>query len=178
MGVDKATLNFAGEPLWARQIRLLRELQPTAICLSARVRPAWCPPEIDSVLDEPPSRGPLSGLAVVLRHLQTSHLLALAIDLPQLTEEQLHKIWALAQPGCGVVPRQREHFEPLSAIYPAETAAMAETVLASSDPSLQHFAQILLREKRIRSFPLNELEQPLFHNVNTREDLRKCKASR
>src|SRR5260370_25435542 len=74
MGSDKATLLFAGEPLWARQFRTLRELQPEALWLSARVPPAWRPPEIEIVPDEPPSRAPLSGIAAALRRLRTSHL--------------------------------------------------------------------------------------------------------
>jgi molybdopterin-guanine dinucleotide biosynthesis protein A len=178
MGTDKATLDFADEPLWARQMRLLRDLKPAAVCLSARVRPAWCPPGIETVLDEPPSRGPLSGLAAALRHMQTSHLLALAIDLPQMTLELLLKLWSLAQLGRGVVPCQCERFEPLTAIYPAEAAAVADMVLASGDVSLQHFAQALLREGRIQPYPLTGLEEALFHNVNTPEDLQKCKTVR
>src|SRR5437867_2135004 len=82
MGADKAMLEIGGEPLWARQLRRLRELQPERILISARSKPAWCPAEIETVLDEPPSRGPLSGLAAALKIIQTTHLLALAIDLP------------------------------------------------------------------------------------------------
>jgi molybdopterin-guanine dinucleotide biosynthesis protein A len=176
MGADKATLAFAGEPLWARQLRTLRQLDPSAIWVSARARPKWCPPGLDAVCDEPPSRGPLSGLTAVLRRLHTSHLLALAIDLPLMTSEQLLKLWSQATPRCGVVPRHAQTFEPLAAIYPAEAAVIAETVLASREASLQHFSQVLLRENRILPFPLTEAEQPLFQNVNTREDLCKTRA--
>jgi len=88
MGADKATLEIAGEPLWRKQIKLLRELQPQSLCISARERPAWCPLEIEAVLDDPPSRGPLSGLAAALRRLRTSHLLALAIDLPRMRADE------------------------------------------------------------------------------------------
>src|SRR5579864_2470571 len=98
MGIDKATLEFAGEPLWARQLRQLRELKPDTLWISARSRPPWCPPEIEVILDDPPSRGPLSGLDAALRRLQTSHLLALAIDLPRINVELLRKLWCLAQP--------------------------------------------------------------------------------
>jgi molybdenum cofactor guanylyltransferase len=82
MGADKATLVLDGEPLWSRQLRTLRELQPERILISARTKPAWCPPEIEVVLDKPPSRGPLTGLAAALKRIHTTHLFALAIDLP------------------------------------------------------------------------------------------------
>lgn len=91
MGRDKATLILDGEPLWSRQLRILRELQPEKMLISARARPAWCPPEIETVLDAPPSRGPLSGLAAALKRIETTHLLALAIDVPQMTFRAFEK---------------------------------------------------------------------------------------
>lgn len=58
MGRDKATLRIDGETLWPLQLRILRELQSEQIMVSTRGRPAWCPPEIETVLDQPPSCGP------------------------------------------------------------------------------------------------------------------------
>jgi molybdopterin-guanine dinucleotide biosynthesis protein A len=57
MGVDKATMQIEGEPLWTRQLRILRELRPDSLWISARSRPEWCSPEIEVILDGPPSRG-------------------------------------------------------------------------------------------------------------------------
>jgi molybdopterin-guanine dinucleotide biosynthesis protein A len=171
MGTDKATLAVAGEPLWARQLRVLRELQPTALRLSARARPAWCPPELEVVLDASPSRGPLSGLAAALQQIKTTHLLALAIDLPRMTTEPLSRFWALARPGCGVIPVREEFFEPLCAIYPVEAAALTESALAGEDVSLQSFARTLLRAGRLQAYPLTEAEKPFFHNLNSPADL-------
>jgi molybdopterin-guanine dinucleotide biosynthesis protein A len=173
MGADKAALMFAGEPLWSRQLGLLRELQPQTLWVSARSRPAWCPPGIEVVLDEPPSRGPLSGLAATLQRLQTSHLLALAIDLPQMPAGHLHQLWSLARLGCGVIPMSSKYAEPLCAIYPVEAAVAAKTALAGDDASLQSLAQILLRRNHTQSYPLNEAERLLYRNVNTPADLLK-----
>jgi molybdopterin-guanine dinucleotide biosynthesis protein A len=172
MGSDKATLLIAGEPLWARQFRTLRELQPEALWLSARVPPAWRPPEIEIVPDEPPSRGPLSGIAAALRRLRTSHLLVLAIDLPRMTAEHLRQLRALARPGCGVIPRRGDLFEPLCALYPAEAAVAAQTALSGEDVSLQHFAKVLLRQDQLQIHTLSAAEEPLYRNVNTPADLR------
>ena len=171
MGTDKATLEIAGEPLWNRQLRLLRELQPEALFVSARTRPAWCPAEIDAVLDERPSRGPLSGLAATLRRARTSHVLALAIDLPRMTVDHLRRLWTMAQPGCGCVPLNETFFEPLCAIYPVEAADIADRSLASGDVSLQHFVQLLQREHLVRAYPLKAMEKILYHNANTPADL-------
>ena len=171
MGTDKATLTLAGGPLWARQLKLLRELEPQSLWVSARERPAWCPPDIEVVPDAPPSRGPLSGIAAVLPRLQTTHLLALAIDLPHMTAEQLRKLLAAAQPGCGVIPINGDYFEPLCAIYPAEAAAVAADMLGADKLSLQDLAQALLHQNLLAPYPLAEPEKQFFHNLNTPADL-------
>jgi len=93
MGADKATLLFEVEPLWSRQLRTLRELSPERILISARTKPAWCPPEIEAVLDAPPSCGPLSGLAAGLKKIETTHLLTLAVDMPLMDAATLAKIF-------------------------------------------------------------------------------------
>src|SRR5215472_10397984 len=85
MGTDKATLILNGEPLWSRQFRVLRDLHPKKVMISARKKPDWCPGDADLALDEPPSRGPLSGLAVSLEKIRTTHLLILAVDMPKMT---------------------------------------------------------------------------------------------
>jgi molybdopterin-guanine dinucleotide biosynthesis protein A len=170
MGTDKATLTVAGEPLWARQLKVLRELQPQTIWISARERPAWCPAEIEVVLDTPPSRGPLSGLAAVLPRLRTTHLLALAIDLPEMTAEQLQKLLAAARSGCGVIPTDGNYFEPLCAIYPAEAYSIVADALAGGDVSLQKVSQTLVTLNRAREYTLAGDEKRHFLNMNSPED--------
>jgi molybdopterin-guanine dinucleotide biosynthesis protein A len=171
MGADKALIEIAGQPLWARQINLLREFQPQSLWVSARTRPAWCPAEIELVLDASPSHGPLSGLVAALDRLQTSHLLALAIDLPRMTVAELRKLWAMARPGLGVIPVNGKNFEPLCAIYPAEGTAPAASALAGNNFSLQKLLQSLLRANCIRTHALTEDEKPLFLNANSPADL-------
>jgi molybdopterin-guanine dinucleotide biosynthesis protein A len=171
MGADKAGLIFAGEPLWSRQLRLLRELQPDALWVSARSRPEWCPPEIEVVLDVPPSRGPLSGLSAALSRLQTSHLLVLAVDLPQMPAAHLHMLWSLAKPGCGVFPMAGDFFEPLCAIYPAAAASAAKDALTSDDLSLHSLAQTLVQKKHALIHHLSGADRLVYLNVNTPGDL-------
>jgi molybdopterin-guanine dinucleotide biosynthesis protein A len=171
MGTDKATLVIEREPLWQKQLNRLHELKPQGLWISARERPPWCPPNIETVIDETPSRGPLSGLTASLDRLQTSHLLVLAIDLPRMTAEQLRKLCTLAEPGRGAIPLNGEIFEPLCAIYPIEAAATARAALAAADLSLQRLAQTLVQENRAIAYPLSDREKEFFHNVNTPADL-------
>jgi molybdopterin-guanine dinucleotide biosynthesis protein A len=172
MGAGKATLVLNGEPLWSRQLGVLRELKPEKISISARTKPAWCPPEIEVVLDEPPSRGPLSGLAAALKKMQTTHLLALAVDLPRMNAAHLCKLWKLARPNCGVLPSIDGELEPLCAIYPrGEVAAAAEKALSGPDFSLRSFAAALVNQGRLVILPLADAEKDCHLNVNTPEEL-------
>jgi molybdopterin-guanine dinucleotide biosynthesis protein A len=172
MGFDKATLTINGEPLWQRQLRILSGLKPVNVCVSARNSQAWCPPNLTVILDDPPSRGPLSGLVAGFARLQTSHLLALAIDLPNISTDHLRKLCGLARPGWGVIPKNAQHFEPLCAIYAVEAAPMAREALACGDVALQHLAETLIRHDRMEVYTIPDEERMLYHNLNRPCDLR------
>jgi molybdopterin-guanine dinucleotide biosynthesis protein A len=126
---------------------------------------------MEVVTDEAPSRGPLSGLAAALDRLQTTHLLVLAVDLPLMTAEHLRKLRALARPGCGVVPRNGDFFEPLCAVYPIEARGEARLALAGKDVSMQEFVRNLLGQSRMELYLVSANERSLYRNVNTPEDL-------
>src|SRR5438477_8921200 len=152
MGRDKATLLIDDQPLWARQMAVLRQLRPEAIFVSARIAPDWTPPDVQLLLDVPPSRGPLSGIAAALARLRGSHLLVLGVDLVDMSSEHLAKLLEWTEPGRGVVPRHRDHLEPVAAIYPREAAPLAQKALALQDVSLQSFAGELLREGFLKEY--------------------------
>ncbi len=171
MATDKSLIEISGQPLWRRQLGLLQALNPDVLWISARTRPAWCPERMDVVLDEPPSRGPLSGLVPVFARLQTSHLLTLAVDLPCMTVQMLKTLAQLAEPARGVVPVSHDLFEPLCAIYPRGAASLAATALRRGELSLQPLLAVFAKEGWMRSYPLTAAEEALFLNVNTPADL-------
>jgi molybdopterin-guanine dinucleotide biosynthesis protein A len=171
MGADKAALVFKGEPLWQKQLSLLRAFEPQTLWISARTRPAWCPPDVEVILDEAPSRGPLSGIAAVLSRMRTTHLLTLAVDMPAMSLEFLEKLRNLARPGCGVVPVEEDLFEPLSGIYPVQALSAAVESLKNNQLSLQRFAQKLCESGHLQTCAIQENERALFQNLNEPRDL-------
>jgi molybdopterin-guanine dinucleotide biosynthesis protein A len=171
MGRDKAAIVFRGQSLWQRQIELLRGLRPEKIFVSVRKEPSWLPIETELLLDEPPSRGPLSGLTRALEQMQTSHLVALAIDMPFMTSEQLRFLCRLVIASRGVVPVIDERAEPLAAIYPREAATDFATALAGSDFSLQTLMRNLAQSGKIRMIAVAEEERDLYRSVNDPNDL-------
>jgi molybdopterin-guanine dinucleotide biosynthesis protein A len=171
MGSDKALLTCStGEPFWSKQLQMLGALHPRFTWISGRTMPAWCPIGVEVVLDVPPSRGPLSGLCACLARLETTHLLALAIDLPRMTTEHLRRLGAMAQTGHSLIPVNGDYFEPLCAIYSKSCESAAASLLGSSDNSLQSFSKTLVAQKLASPYYLSAVEKSLYFNVNRRED--------
>jgi molybdopterin-guanine dinucleotide biosynthesis protein A len=166
MGSDKATIVFRGKPLWQRQIEVLRSLRPESTFVSARAVPSWLPLETELLLDEPPSRGPLSGLTKALERMQTTHLAALAVDMPLMTSEQMQLLWSLATIGCGVLPMLGDRAEPLAAIYPQEAAPYFSAALAGDDFSLQRLVRTLVTANQVQIFAIPGKDEHLFGSVN------------
>jgi len=171
MGTDKATLPFGEKPLWQHQLALLRQLQPAKILVSARVDPIWLPNDVDLVLDRTKLRGPLSGLAASLARIRTSHLLALAIDMPFMNADYLRSLGAKIRPGVGVVPMIADRAEPLAAIYPANAIADVSVALRGPDFSLQYLVKHLVNEGKLHVVSVGKTERRFFRNVNAPGDL-------
>jgi molybdopterin-guanine dinucleotide biosynthesis protein A len=171
MGKDKATLLFHGKPLWEIQLELLQKLEPTEIFVSARTDPVWRPADVQFVADDLPSCGPLSGLAASLTRMRTQHLLALAIDMPFMTEEYLMFLCNQIEPGRGVIAKIEDRFEPLATIYPQQALANFQSTLSGKDFSIQTVAGRLATEGKLRVMPVTSLERKLFVNLNEPADL-------
>ena len=171
MGVDKATFLFRGKPLWQVQLETLRKLRPAEIFLSAKTDPSWRPDDVQFIADIPPSRGPLSGVAASLTKIHTAHLLALAIDIPFMTENYLRSMCDAIEPGRGVVPKTNHGVEPLAAIYPREAAIEFREALMGTDFSLQTLTRRQVESGKLREIRVAEQDQTLFLNVNGLSDM-------
>ena len=171
MGRDKAAVAFGDEPLWRRQFRVLRDLNPTKVFVSAKTESSWLPEGTELLLDDPPARGPLSGLTKALSLMQTSHLVVLAVDMPFVTREQLQFLCSEATEGCGVVPVVGERAEPLAAVYPREAAPEFIAALAGTDFSMQPLVRKLAAAGAVRMWPVPPDEERLYKSINTPADL-------
>jgi len=171
MGEDKATLLFRGKPLWQIQLELLRKLDPAEIFVSARTDPAWRPDDVQFVADDSPSRGPLSGLAASLNLMRGTHLLALAIDMPFMSESYVGFLFLQIEPGRGVLPKIDNRAEPLVAIYPREVGIDFRNALAGADFSLQTLTSRLVRAGKLRPIHVSDEAREFFRNLNQPADV-------
>jgi len=172
MGTDKATFLFRGKPLWQVQLDLLRELRPAEILLSARSDPDWRPADVEFVADEPPSRGPLSGVAASLGRIRTRHLLTLAIDMPFMSEKYLRSLCDQIEPQRGVLPMIGGRAEPLAAIYPEGARVDLVAALSGLDFSLQTVTQRLVAAGKLQPVSVEKEDQDFFRNINEPADLK------
>jgi molybdopterin-guanine dinucleotide biosynthesis protein A len=177
MGRDKAAIEFEGQALWHRQLEVLRAVGSQKIFVSARTSPSWLPDDAELLLDDPPSRGPLSGLTKALSAMRTTHLLALAVDMPFMTTEQLDVLCELAAERRGVVPVIGERAEPLAAIYPEEAAVDFATALVGSDFSLQRVIRKLAVQEKVRLSAVPPQDEHFYRSMNKPADFKEGRFS-
>jgi len=170
MGRDKAFLEIDGAPLWQRQLQILRELDPSKIFIAGPARPEWDESGLEIVVDAKTDAGPLGGLVAVLRRCKNTRLLALAVDLPNMTSEFLGQLLAICSNNCGVIPKRSERFEPLAAVYSTHCLPLAEKCLSASKYSLQQFARHATKIGLMTTKEIVNTEASLFFNLNTPAD--------
>jgi molybdopterin-guanine dinucleotide biosynthesis protein A len=171
MGTDKATFLFRGKPLWQVQLETLQKLKLKEIFVSARIDPPWRRDDVLFVADVPPSRGPLSGLAASVSRMSTRHLLALAIDMPWMSNKYLEFLCGQIEPGRGVLPKIGDGAEPLAAIYPREAAIEISEALAGGDFSLQSLTCDLVAVGKLLAIAVTNQDEKYFRNMNELADL-------
>lgn len=121
MGSDKAHLPHpeTGEPLLLRQLSLLLKLGPKQRLVSAREDQLLPPLPADvRRIDDNGKSGPLAGIVNALHAISTTHILVLAVDLPDMDVASLQRLTAVTGPNRGAIAETSFGLEPLIAIYP------------------------------------------------------------
>ena len=170
MGRDKAGLIVGGQPLWQRQVQLLRAAGAGVVGVVRRPdQPTLdLPAEIPLWQDAVAGIGPLAGLHAALTAAQTPWLAVVATDMPRLDAAWFHWLGGFCSPGRGALVRRRDGVhEPLAAIYPQSARAAAAARLAGPNFSLQALADALIAQNLMFSVPLPDAELWRIENWNT-----------
>jgi molybdopterin-guanine dinucleotide biosynthesis protein A len=170
MHQDKAFLEIAGEPLWRRQLALLKSLGPEQLFLAGPRHPEWMHASCEIIPDAITTAGPLGGFVAGLRACATPLLLVLAVDLPCMTADCLRAFLQLCAPSQGVVPNTNR-IEPLAAAYPTTTLTLAEEQLAAGEYSMHQFVRQCVQNGLVREWTVPPSQASLFLNANTPADL-------
>lgn len=104
MGRDKALLHFAGRPLIARALELLREARlPAAIAGVSSAANSSLATYAPIVLDPQPGLGPLAGICAALEAASSHFVVFLPVDLPLLPPSLIAYLLHHARiTGCAV----------------------------------------------------------------------------
>lgn len=171
MGTDKALIFVAGEPLWQRQVHVLRASAAEPVTIVRRPdQPRLCD-HVTHVHDLVQDAGPLAGLHAALTSMISPWLAVLAVDLPAIDAVWFNWLWKHCASGCGAVARHAGRFEPLAAIYPQAAIAIAEEHLRRQELSLQRFVAALIGAGRIKVLELPPTQAWRTANGNTHTGL-------
>ena len=170
MGQDKALLPVDGQPLWRRQLAVLKATNPECTYLSVAAGSSLAAPGVERIEDHVPDAGPLAGLDAVLQALTEPLLLVLAVDLPRMTSGYLQALLDASMPGCGCVPTIAGRAEPLAAVYPREIVGVVAARLVNRDLSLRGLVEECLDLGLVTHMPVVDEDRPAFTNVNEPSD--------
>ena len=180
MGRDKSALPVNGEPLWERQIGVLRATGPAELFLSGKRDGPYAGCGVEILADEFPGGGPLAGIASALRRCESESLLVLAVDMPAMTADFLLMLLEESRrTGAGVVPSVAaedpktgvQRLEPLAAIYPRGALRFAEECLRAGERRMETFIRGLAAQGLVTIRPVEREAILLFANWNTPEDV-------
>ncbi len=172
MGVDKAFLEFDGEPLLVRTLRVVREA-----CSAAKIvgDPEKFSKYGSVVADVFTGCGPLAGIHTALTHSSAELNLMVAVDMPFVSVELLSFLIGAAEKSEATVtvPRTKTGMQPLCAVYRREFVSAAEPALQAGKYKIDAaFADLAIRVIDEPELSAAGFSEKNFFNVNTPDDRR------
>lgn len=170
MGADKATLPWPDKPLWEVQLDKLRALHPSLLLIAARHEQGLGADPAAFIADPPDEdAGPLPAIIRCLECAQMP-VLTLAVDMPDMTTDFLRRLLPKGDSQRGKCCMVDGRMEPLAALFtPAMLPALTEE--AAGKGSVQRALRRSIELGLCDVLPVTDDDAPLFHNVNTPEDL-------
>lgn len=174
MGQDKALLLFEGSTLIDRVLAVARAVTPSVrIVGSAHKFQDFAA----TVEDQFPDHGPLGGIHTALRSSDCDSNLILAVDMPYLQPPLLAYLLEQARlsKATVTVPRGKDSWQPLCAVYRREFADLAEPALRAGRNRIDSlFAQISTRVIDESELASHGFSPDMFRNLNTPEEFERA----
>ena len=186
-GVDKAWLDWGGQPLWRHQAATIGALNPQRCWLLRRPDQAEMRPLPDGwtlAEDQPGCGHPMQALLPVIRGLAPGHpLLVLPVDMPRLDAGWLR---AELLSACGhghdhdrgAVLWNDGRYQPLVACYPAGMAGLIERWVAAGNYRWQDLLAEAERAGLMRRVVVDDAAAAMrLVNLNSPEDWRRLQGT-
>lgn len=178
MGTPKERLDFSGESLLARMVRLVGcETSRVFVCASSAQDLPQLPEGITRVDDDRADCGPMAGLfsgLTAARGHGYTHAFAAAVDLPLLRPALIERMHSLIQDDeDAVIARHEGCRQPLAALYRVNVVEVAAEMMAAQQYSLMGFLDRLRSHEMLEAdYADIDPEGQSFLNINRPEDLR------
>lgn len=101
----------SGETIVARWRRMFDALDIP--CVLVGRHDAYATLGIELLDDDPPGTGPIGGLVALLSRARGRRVIAVACDMPYVSEHLLEKLALCPSHACAVAPKRGEMWEPL-----------------------------------------------------------------
>jgi molybdenum cofactor guanylyltransferase len=176
MGSDKAFMQLGCQTLLARALAAAATVA-NQVCIVGD--PQQFLPFGRVVQDVVPGRGPLGGIHAALRESGTDLNLMLAVDLPFVESRFLAYLIASACQCAAVVtvPRGKDGWQPLCAVYRQEFAVLAERALQKGKNRIDAlFSQVETRAISEEESVRMGFSARMFRNLNTPAEWQKAAA--
>jgi len=175
MGVNKAFLEFKGQPLIARVIDTVSQVGDEVILVTN------APEEYEHlghrlVTDIFPGKGSLGGIYTGVKAARNPYTLVVACDMPFLNPSLL-RYMILLSPGYDVVvPRLGREVEPLHALYAKACLPAMEAVLQQDNLQVVSFySQVRVRYVEQQEIEILDPNHFSLFNINSPQDLEQAK---
>ena len=185
MGRDKAQLSWGSGTLLSHAVGILSKVCSKVFVVGAK-DDSDAPAPV--VADSFAGLGPLAGIHAALANTTTEWNLVLAVDLPLISAELLTFIREQCEVGrLAIVPRIREFWQPLCAVYSQAITEAVSTELTHGRTSIHSLLERLSagmingKTSCIRTVEQSELLEhgfaaEMFTNVNTPQDLERARS--
>ena len=174
MGQDKSFIELSGKPMIEHVLDKVSDLTDELFIISnkpSKYQHLALPTYTDII----PGMGPLGGLYTALYKSSKSHVLVVACDMPWLNRPLLKYLISIREKAEVIVPRWKEHPEPLHAVYSLDCLPVIKDRLSAGELKMVSFYERInvhfVEKSKIIQF---DPKGKSFANVNTPGDLERA----
>jgi molybdopterin-guanine dinucleotide biosynthesis protein A len=179
LGRDKASVKICNRSLLEQVVSCLNAFNGEIIIVTATDKelPQFTfRPELRTIMDIYPGRGPLSGIHSGLMASRSYYNLVVACDMPFINEALMSYMIQVSTGFDIVVPRLNNMLEPLHAVYSKGCLGPIQRLLMEGRLSVLQLLT-LTRVRYIETEEINRFdpEHLSFLNINTENDLERAR---
>ena len=173
MKTDKAFLKL-GPKVMIEELILRVEKNFSKLMIIANDREKYMKFGIEITEDIMPDKGPLGGIYTALVKSESVYNFIFSCDAPFVNPDLIDYMISKAKDFDVIVPRWKDRFEPLHAIYSKNCIGAIKSQLEENDLKITNFfskvSVKVIEQGELERFDLGQLP---FMNINTREEYSK-----